>query len=194
MSADTECKPGRPKGSSRYRESDPILLQMVADKVLANPGLSTRAAILQILGKQDDAALRRLQGKLPPREQFVAKARDRAEAAERRRVEMADSLKATAMHIGYAVLHVNRAVQVAAEYFARSPEFQVGVEVVRQFVASGATERAVEMATRFSHHPIVKQMVEFQEQMQLPENLRRMEEMQRVIGNTNRFIQQSRLR
>jgi len=194
MSVDTERKPGRPKGSSRYRESDPILLRMVADKVLANPGLSTRAAILQVIGKQDAAALRRLQDKLPPREQFVAEAHDRAEVAERRRVEMADSLKATIVHVGYTALHVNRAFQMTAEHVARSPEFQVGLEMVRQFAASGAIERATEMPVLFSQHPVVKQVAEFQEWIQRPENLRRMEEMQRVMDNATRFIQQGRLR
>jgi len=66
--------------------------------------------------------------------------------------------------------------------------------MVRQFAASGAIERATEMLVLFSQHPVVKQMAELQEWMQRPENLRRMEEMQRVMDNATRFIQQGRLR
>ena len=73
-------RPGRPAGSSRLKETDEALLAKIGDKVLANPNISTRAAIVQVLGKNDPAALRRLQGKFKPREAFVEAARQRTEA------------------------------------------------------------------------------------------------------------------
>ena len=50
---------GRPRGSSRYKQTDPGLLEKVADKLLDDPGLSTRAAIIRVLGgvkDEEDAA------------------------------------------------------------------------------------------------------------------------------------------
>ena len=77
-------RPGRPRGSSRYTDSDPILLAQVADKLLANVGLTTRAAIIQVVGYDDTAGLRRLQVKFKPqREHHMKAALNRKAVADR---------------------------------------------------------------------------------------------------------------
>ncbi len=80
----TRRKPGRPTGSSRLNKSDALLCQLVAEKVLQNPTLSDRAAIVQVIGSQDAAGVRRLQGKFH-RGEMVAAAKARADAAEQAR-------------------------------------------------------------------------------------------------------------
>lgn len=80
----TPRKPGRPKGSSRLNQTDALLCQQVAKEVLQEPSLTNRAAILKVIGSQDPAGLRRLQGKFH-REEMVAAAKARAVAAEQAR-------------------------------------------------------------------------------------------------------------
>ena len=72
-------RPGRPQGSSRYKESDLVLLDQVAERLVANPELAIRAAIIRVVGPNDGADLRRLQAKFRSRqEQCMEKARMRA--------------------------------------------------------------------------------------------------------------------
>lgn len=61
--AESIRRPGRPYGSGRYRDSDPILPAHVADRLATNPSLSTRSAIIQVIGPNKGADLSRLQGK-----------------------------------------------------------------------------------------------------------------------------------
>jgi hypothetical protein len=77
----TPRKPGRPKGSSRLNQTDALLCQQVAEKVLQNASLTNRAAILEVIGSEDPKGLRRLQGKFR-REEMVAVAKARGVAAE----------------------------------------------------------------------------------------------------------------
>jgi hypothetical protein len=77
-------KPGRPKGSSRLNQTDALLCRQVAEEVLQNASLTNRAAILKVIGSQNPAGLRRLQGKFH-RDEIVAAAKARAVAAEQAR-------------------------------------------------------------------------------------------------------------
>lgn len=84
-------KRGRPQGATRYKEGDARLIALVGDKLLAEPHLSTRAAISQVIvrtrGKPDANALRRIQSKLD-RTLAVEAAVARREEQQRRREEM----------------------------------------------------------------------------------------------------------
>lgn len=110
---------GRPPGSSRYRETDPQLLDQVADKLLASPSLSTRSTILQVVGGNAPAALRRIQVKFGKRsrDEWLADARRRQEGA--RRIEEARiQRKREVVHAAYA-LPARLAEQVGNSQFMR---------------------------------------------------------------------------
>ena len=61
-----------------------LLCRQVTEKVLQNPSLTDRAAILQVIGNHDQKGLRRLQGKFH-REEMVTGAKAQAWAAEQAR-------------------------------------------------------------------------------------------------------------
>ena len=87
----TRRRPGRPRGSSRYCESDPQLLCEVVDKLLASPWISPRAAIMQVVGSNASADLRRLQVKFRERsrDEWLADARRRQNEIRRREEDQA---------------------------------------------------------------------------------------------------------
>jgi len=83
---------GRPKGSSRYKTSDPRYLREVAQKLLANPNLSLRAAITQVVIAFNvlpnrESAVRRLQEKFQPREVWMEQAREEQRRKEKQAQE-----------------------------------------------------------------------------------------------------------
>ncbi len=84
-------KRGRPPGATRYKEADGRLMALVGDKLLTEPHLTTRAAIVQVIirarGKQDDNTLRRIQDKLD-RDLVVKAAAERQKKEHQRREEM----------------------------------------------------------------------------------------------------------
>jgi hypothetical protein len=90
----------------------------VAEKVLQNSSLTNRAAILAVIGSNNPAGLRRLQGKFD-REGMVAAAKARAEAAEQAR-QTAAQQKLEAM-------------RRALDFFIGGPCFQ---ETIRNIAAT----------------------------------------------------------
>lgn len=55
---------GRPKGSSRYSETDERLMQKVVNEMALNKLLTKTAAIRRVIGGNDQACIHRLQAKL----------------------------------------------------------------------------------------------------------------------------------
>ena len=132
-------KPGRPPGSTRLREPDAALLERVADKLLARPHISTRAAILQVLGKPDPTALRRLQGKFQPKETFMAAALERADAAMRQTaMTTAEAVRQAVESLTFSD-DVRQALATLATVGGPSPlmrEVQQAVQAVRKLAVS----------------------------------------------------------
>ena len=149
---------GRPRGSSRYKESDTRLLRRVADLLLARPTLTTRAAILQTLGKDDSAALRRLQGKfkVQSRERWVEEARERVERhrerVERHKAETQEFVRHVALSIQAGRAHI-QGVSLA---LANSPAFQACVEAKR------ALDESVR---RFQDSPLLRELRALQQRL-----------------------------
>lgn len=72
-------KPGRPPGSSKLNEDDAIRLTQIAEKIIADPALSTRAAIQRVVGS-NPSTIRRMERKFR-RNEMVQAAKERAAAA-----------------------------------------------------------------------------------------------------------------
>lgn len=118
----TPRKPGRPKGSSRLNQSDALLCQQVAEVVLQNGSLTNRAAILKVIGSENPAGLRRLQGKFR-REEMVAAAKARAAAAEQAR-QAAAQRNLEAMRLALDFASGGRNFQQAIRAIAATPFIQ----------------------------------------------------------------------
>jgi hypothetical protein len=125
----TPRKPGRPKGSSRLNQGDALLCRQVAEEVLQNGSLTNRAAILKVIGSQNPAGLRRLQGKFR-REEMVSAAKARAVAAEKaQQVAVQRNLEAMRLALDFA--NGGRSFEQAIRAIAATP-FMQNIERMRR--------------------------------------------------------------
>jgi len=159
MTIESPCrKPGRPRGSSRYSESDPQLVRQIGDRLLAKPSLSVRAAIMQAVGDDNPAALRRLQGKCPSKARMIADAEERVREAQRRRAEAWERLHAVAT-----------AANASIAALVTSPGMRALSETMEKLARATAAFRI----------PALDQINELHRRLRFPEPLEKMMELQR---------------
>lgn len=102
--------------------------------------------MIQTLGKDDPAALRRLQGKFRPRESWLAEAQERARAAAAGPAEFVENLRICieGVRVGARYAHA------VAFQLANSPLVQAMAELSRRLHEAGAFGTVAEMQRRLA--------------------------------------------
>lgn len=132
MEQQTTRPRGRPQGSSPYNTSDPRYLLEVARKLLADPTMSMRAAISQVVTSagvkpNQASAIRRLQDKFKPREFWMEQAREEQRARERQAQETREFLR--------NIAEIPNSLRLLGEQINRSPEIQALSQSWAEFTA-----------------------------------------------------------
>jgi hypothetical protein len=182
-------KPGRPKGSSRYSETDPPLLRKMAEMMVEEADLTKTAAIKQFIRLNDTAGLHRLQGKFArDGERLLAEARE----ARRERIK-----QARAAELESAMKRALQGWKDAEAVFARALISPSGQAIVRNVQALGIAinHRAARLtesggvlqlvgdwARRPGQSRVMQQMREIQRLMQTDDFTKRVQEVQRALG------------